>query len=171
MSIEVAEFILASASNFQDDTVTTRVIQAQFTQEDDKQEVQQWRLSGFDSSPSPGVKGLIVDMGDGYKVSVAEKDGLTDSGLNPGERKVYSDLDGVLKAFVKFLNTGILELNGNADFAVRYTDLETAFNQLKADFDAHTHGGVTSGAAFTSAIAVGSTADITPAKITTVKVP
>lgn len=108
--LEVAKFILASSGNFLDDDLTTRNIQVQLTQETDIQEIQQWRLSGFDSNPSPEVKGLIVDLGDGYKISIAEKDGLTDSGLNPGERKIYSDLAGTEMAALVLKNTGQVSL-------------------------------------------------------------
>jgi hypothetical protein len=73
---------------------------------------------------------------------------------------------------VNWLATGILELNGNADFAVRYNALETAFNQLQADFDAHTHlYSPGPGTPTQTAATVASTADITPAKVDEVKLP
>ena len=49
-------------------------------------------------------------------------------------------------------DSGKVEIQGNSDFAVRFSALETAYNQLKADYDnlvtifnAHVHSGVTTG--------------------------
>jgi hypothetical protein len=58
-------------------------------------------------------------------------------------------------------------LNGNTNFAVKYTELKTAFDTLRTElnslitvFNAHVHPGVTSGSASTSP----STTPGTPAK-------
>ena len=65
-------------------------------------------------------------------------------------------------------NDGIIEINGNSDFAVRFNALQTAFDQLKSDFNTHTHVSVTS--LGTPSVPVPqSTADITPAKVNEVK--
>lgn len=68
------------------------------------------------------------------------------------------------------------------DFAVRYTELETAFNQLKSDFDNHVHTNASSGFSLldsssgsvsgsTGSPTASSSADITPAKITDFELP
>ena len=77
---------------------------------------------------------------------------------------------------------GVIEINGNADFAVAFTDLKTAFDQLKTDFNTfvttiynlHVHPGVTAGPASTGVaplVGTGSTADMSGAKVDTVKIP
>lgn len=84
-----------------------------------------------------------------------------------------------------------IQQNDSTDYSVRYNALETAFNQLKDDFDdlvtkyntlvgffnGHTHSGVESGGSSTNAV-VGaastdssSTADISNAKIANINVP
>ena len=67
---------------------------------------------------------------------------------------------------------GEIILNQGSDFAVRFSALETAFNQLKSDYDAHTHPYVDTpiGPSTTSATAP-STADISGAKIEEIMVP
>ena len=65
---------------------------------------------------------------------------------------------------------GTLELNGSADNAVRFSDLKTAFDQLKSDFDLHNHPTAPVGPVSTPSTAP-STADIDPAKVDEVKLP
>jgi hypothetical protein len=83
---------------------------------------------------------------------------------------------------ISLLDDGTAIINGDADFAVAYTDLKTAFDQLKTDYDTfistkynmHVHPGVTAGAASTAVtLTVGSssTADMAGAKVATVKLP
>ena len=64
-----------------------------------------------------------------------------------GERRIYSvSSDGeTIKAIAKFKNDGVLELNGATDSAVLFSQLETAFNTLKTEFNVHTHPTAPSG--------------------------
>lgn len=81
---------------------------------------------------------------------------------------------GAEESYILCKTNGNVELNGNTDFAVRFLELQIAFNQLKLDFDLHTHAvsGVTAGSAtVTSAITIPSTADISTAKVDTVLLP
>lgn len=64
-----------------------------------------------------------------------------------------------------------LVLNSGSDFAVQFTALQTAFEELKLAFNTHVHPGVTSGGASTAITGTQSTADISLAKITSIKVP
>lgn len=152
------------------------LLQVQMSDDDsDIQTVEFFPGAGEDANPADGSRVEVVRVADGYKIVVAVADGITPS-MKAGEKKIYSLSAGAIAAFVNFLDTGVLELNGNADYAVRYTALETAFNQLKSDFNAHIHTTTaTVGAAATpgaiSTPTAPSTADITPAKIETVKTP
>lgn len=72
---------------------------------------------------------------------------------------------------------GVVEINGNTDFAVAFNDMQTAFDQLVTDvnafvtkFNTHTHNGAV-GAPPVSEQAAPSTADMSGAKVDTVKVP
>lgn len=88
----------------------------------------------------------------------------------PGETRLFSvDADGNLKAYLWLKVDGTLELLGSAKHMARFEELETAFNQLKSDFNSHVHPGVTAGGASTSPIVSPSTADISGAKAENVK--
>ena len=126
-------------------------------------------------------------------IALGANDGIVPES-DPGEYKIYSSAGGVIKAFFKLFNTGlsrleslvielfssgntkieagatleligsIIEINGNTDFAVRFSVLQTAFNQLLADHNSHKHGGG-------AAVDTPSTADITLAAVNNVRLP
>jgi len=143
---------------------------------------------GDDSKPLPGDSVLLLDLETrGGKVAVGYVDPKNASSVDDGERHIYSrDADGNIKAFVRWLKTGILRLNGTGDFAVRFIALQTAFNQLKTDHDdlvtkhnTHVHittavvGGGGGAGTISPTVTTGSptTADIAPAKISEIEVP
>ena len=82
-------------------------------------------------------------------------------------------------AFINILNSGIIEINGNTDFAVRFNALETGFNLLRTELNtaltilnAHVH--TLAGAGTTDPMAtptVLATAEISAAKVNEVKLP
>jgi len=105
-----------------------------------------------------------------------------------GESRIYAtDSNGAEKIRVWLHNDGTMELGGtgasgsNANHAAQYEGLQTAFNQFKSDFNSfittfnsHVHTGVTTGSGSSgSTVTPGSdtTADITGAKLTTIKTP
>jgi phage gp45-like len=136
MTKEIGKYIQSEIGKLKDATVDTRNIQVQLTEKDDVQIAEQMQLSGFQSVPPVDSKHLVIDLGGGWKISFAENDGVApDASLAEGESKIFSSDAGAIQAFANFLKTGIIELNGNTDFAVRYLALETAFNQLKTDHD------------------------------------
>ncbi len=111
-----------------------------------------------------------------------------DTDLNDGE---VSFGVPTLKARMKFVDSDkiIFKIGDTegGDFAVRFNELETAFNELKDDFNTfvnnvhnssvvpHTHPGVTAGGSSTGAATIvtgtQSTADITPAKVEEIEMP
>lgn len=133
---------------------------------------------GIDSSP---VKDMIAIYsptsinGKTVIIGYVNKNQLADV----GEVRMYStDSSGVQKFYTWLKNDGTFEIGGKTDNAVRYSKLETAFNQLKSDFNTfiaaynlHTHAGVTAGSSVTAITAPGtvSSADISPAKINEIK--
>lgn len=141
---------------------------------------------GIEINPAEGERLVVTKIGgsDSYLVNIAGLSDKVSPDTNPGERRFFSvDNSGDLSAFMKLKNNGIMELNGNNDFAVKYLELETAFNQLKTDFNnsvtkindfvtaynAHTHGGAVPVPATPVTPATQSTADISPAKSSIVK--
>ena len=101
---------------------------------------------------------------------------------NEGAVKLYAtDADGAQTGSHLLDSDGKHVFNDGEDWAVRYSKLEEAFNELKgkhnklqAAFDMHTHPGVESGSSSTGATVPSgaeSSADIGPAKIEEILVP
>lgn len=156
------------------DGTTPRVmLQVQMTSPDDIQTVELVTPPGYDANPINGSLVYVMEVGTAYKIAIAVNDGITPD-MATGEKRVYSlNDDGAIQAFIKLLKTGIIEINGNADFAVRFTDLETAFNQLKTDFNLHTHVYIpgSQSPAPTAVPVPQTTADMSGAKVDEVKLP
>lgn len=173
-----------------DDNV--RMLQVEIINADDIQGIEQMSRCGEDNSPQPGARVIILDLAPSYRIAVAEDDGVEPT-VGPGEKELYSyDADSNKLAHIRILDDSCVEINGNADFAVRYNELETAFNELRTELnDTITRlnavttllktwvvvpqdGGLalqtTAIAQFVTDVAAAD-ADITPAKIDTIKVP
>lgn len=140
------------------------LLQVEISEADDVQTVELMTHAGDESSPPNGAQVILVEVGPAWVVALAADD-LIPPTIDVGERRVYSQDAGDRKATIYWRTTGQLELNGTGDHAVRFAALETAFNQLKADYDAH--GGHFSG----EIPPAPSTADISGAKIDTIEVP
>lgn len=67
----------------------------------------------------------------------------------PGEKRIYSvDEDGEVSTFIWLTNDGKIQLGGDDDNAVRFSDLKEGFDELKSNFNdivsafnAHVHAG------------------------------
>jgi hypothetical protein len=116
-----------------------------------------------------GEKGKTVILGYLNKNSLA--------GI--GEHRIFStDENGEQQTYIWLKNDGSIEVGGNADNAVRYSALETAFQELQDAFNQHVQNYNlhihTLGASPTTGPSIGSgfsTGDITAAKIDEIKVP
>jgi hypothetical protein len=91
----------------------------------------------------------------------------------PGEFRAFStDSSGNLKSYIWLKNNGNLELNGNADHAVRFQALETALNNMVNLISENLpliEAGIVAGGGTYTPIPV--TLDISAAKIDTVLTP
>jgi hypothetical protein len=143
--------------------------------DEDVRTVEMRSQHGEDVNPSNGCR---VTFDDNKQISIVITDDL-ESEVAIGEKELYStDNPATTKmARIKLAGSGDIILNQGTESSVKYSELETAFNQLKDDFDDfkanHKHGGVTVGGGVTavSDMPLPSTADITPAESDTVKVP
>ncbi|KKN54299.1 hypothetical protein LCGC14_0593540 [marine sediment metagenome] len=124
---------------------------------------------GVDSNPIKdmvAIYGTTSDKGKPVIIGYINKNQLADI----GETRIFStDASGTLKTYIWLQNDGIMEVGGSVDNMVRFSDLETGFNQLKSDFNAflvHVHG-----AAGTPPVplATPSTASIAGSKINEIK--
>lgn len=144
-----------------------RLLQVRLSNDSDIQTVQYMPMSGDDSPPQNGDLVVVVAIGPAFQVALGVQDSVVPS-MQTGEKKLYSrDSGGIIAAFINFMADGNLELNGKAFTAVRFANLETAFNQLKTDLNSHLHTNPEGGSVGPSTPQ--STADISSAESVTVK--
>jgi hypothetical protein len=129
------------------------------------QTVQYFNPAGEDAGPPIGSQVIILDVGPAFKVAIAVQDNIAPSS-DPGEKTIYSQQGDAVKAFINLLTSGIINLNGDADFAVRFNALETALQQLVTDINTAL-GGKLDGSGTPGTI----TLDVSGAKVDEVKLP
>lgn len=131
---------------------------------DDVQSVEYMSHAGDDHIPPIGSIVTILSAGPSWKIAIASNDNRDfDDTLEEGDRVLYSKDNA---SFIKILSDGTIEINGNADNAVSYADLETALNTfttaLNTALAAKLDGGGSS---------PGLSINISGAKVNTVKLP
>lgn len=98
--------------------------------------------AGDESAPQEGDRVSVLSIGN-FRIALGGLDSVTPT-AEQGERKLYSkDSAGEIAAFLSLLSSGQMQLNGTGDFAVRFLELESGFNELKDDhnnFLTHVHG-------------------------------
>lgn len=126
---------------------------------------------GIVSRPSKATRGVVLQIGN-LSITIAAYTYGVEPPSNDGACKVYStDADGVEAGSHLIDDDGTHVFNNGEDFAVRFSALESAFNSLKASYNAHVHPGVTTGLGSTGATLTQSTADISLAKVEEIKIP
>ena len=112
------------------------LLQVRITDKDDIQTVELMNNAGDGSIPAMGSRVVISQLGPAWKIGVA----ISDDGIAPevtaGEVHHYSQDAGTIQAFIKLLKSGIIEMNGNTDFAVRFLALDTALQTFLTDLNA-----------------------------------
>lgn len=118
------------------DTVKRRIIKVLRFGKDDVQTAYEALPYGTDSSP---IKNMIAvfsetdNKGKTVIIGYINKNQLAQS----GEHRIYAtDDSGTLKFYIWLKNTGVCEIGGNADNAVRFSPLETATDKLATDIQA-----------------------------------
>ena len=180
--LETGEVGNTSVKANRDGDNDVRMMACEVSSPGDVQSVQLVSIGGMDFHPLPGARVMVAQVGNAWKMAIVLEDGVTPTAA-AGEKFIYSqDSGGAISALVKLRNTGDVEINGDADWAVAYTDLKMAFDQLKSDHDTHVHlagpplgavldsvGGPCTGP--TAPPTAGPSADMSPAKVSTVKLP
>ncbi len=133
----------------------------------DIQTIELMTPAGDDSIPPNGSRVSILQVSPSYKIAIAQNDNIIPI-MGPGEKMIYSQANNIIEAFIKLLNTGIIELNGNNDFAVRFNSLKSGFDSLVSDFNTHTHPTAPTGPVSTPTVP--STASIDASKVNEVKI-
>lgn len=112
-----------------------RLIKVLKSGRDDIQEKNQILPYGFDSNPIKDVRGLYVETTEvGIEVIVGYVN--TNQEVEPGESRIFSTNDaGDVQIFITLKKDGTIEFGDNADNLVRFSELQTAFNELKSDLN------------------------------------
>lgn len=140
---------------------------------------------GYEGIPVDGENGVVIEIGGKGKTGFIGV--YPTSELDPGEARIYArDGDGNIVSSVKCLSDGQVVINEGSNFAVRFNELETAFDQFKSDFNSfvnstyntHIHSttatidsGPPGVIAPTTSTGTPTSADVSPAKIDDVRVP
>jgi len=116
----------------------TRILKCELSSADDVQQIELIQQNGEQNNPLDDATVIILEITKTWKIAVAVKDFVEpDATLNRGEKKIYSlDSSNNIQACIRFKNDGTLVLNEGADWAVQYTALKSAFDQLKSDLNA-----------------------------------
>jgi GH15 family glucan-1,4-alpha-glucosidase len=158
-----------------------RMLDVEVTDENDVQGIEQVLFAGDDIGLVDGATAIILKVSEVFKIVIGVRDGIEPS-MGEGERKIYSQSGGSIKAYTNYLKDGIQELNGNNDFITAFNEMKTAFDQMKGDLN----GIINAWNAFATAYAPGgpsavgtppslsnvstSSADMSGAKCSTLKV-
>ena len=101
------------------------MLQVQMSGPDDIQSVEYMSHAGDNHIPPVGSFVTVLDAGKSWKIAIASNDQQDfDSSLGEGERILYSG-----DSYIKMLDNGNIEINGNADYAVAFSKLKTEFNK------------------------------------------
>ena len=94
---------------------------------------------GIEINPANGENLVITQIGNSnsFVVSIGGVNQNIAPNTARGERRIYSvSEDGeTIKAIAKFKNDGVLELNGATDSAVKFSGLQTAYDELKGKYN------------------------------------
>jgi hypothetical protein len=143
-----------------------------------------YHLPGVYSKPHDDDIGVVLEV-NGLKIVIASHNYKLDKDVDKGNVIIYSiDSSGAVKGSVLFNQAGEAVFHDGTDYAVAYNDLKSAFDTLKSEhdnivtaFNAHVHPTAAVGApspptAVPGSIpALPSTADMSGAKVTTVRLP
>lgn len=166
------------------------LLKVEISDPDDLQTVELFQQAGMDGRPQDDDAVLIAEISDAWKVALAVDDGI-ELTAEKGEQEIYSyNASGEKLARVKCTKDGEAVLNDGEDWAVEFSALKAAFDQLKSDFNAligvynsHTHVITTpvclytgtphpvSTEAPTEQTGAESTADMADAKVDNVRLP
>lgn len=97
------------------------MLQANLTDDNDTQSIEYVPQPGEDVTPADGTEVIVLEISKGYKIAIAGDDRITPT-MGKGEKKIYSVNNGAIAAFINWLQSGVVEINGNARDAARKDD-------------------------------------------------
>jgi len=110
------------------DGAQAHILQANLTEGRDTRLIELLLPPGEDSVPETGSTLLVFDLG-GRRFGLLLNDGVVPEAVE-GEKLLYSSLGTSKAAALNMRTNGDIEINGDADNAVRFAPLQAALNTL-----------------------------------------
>jgi len=172
MTLETGVVTGSEIKKNRDGEFSARLLQCIVTDPEDVQTVQLMNHVGEDSAPPIGSTVLIGTVGD-VKFAIASEDNITPE-VAPGEKLLYSssggteETPGTKQATLNLRVDGSIEINGLADFAMRFNSFKAVFDAFLVSLNTElTQIGVLLPGYANTLLP----ADMTPARVDTVKLP
>jgi len=154
--------------------VKKTMLDVEITEADDLRPAQLITIAGENYNPPDESRAFMLTIGKAWRLCIAVDDGIEPVELEQGERELYSSDGGERQATIRLKKDGSIVVNGGDDNAVRFSALETAFNELKdkvneilSGLKTHTHpvAGPLASATTPPLPIINSAANVSPAKI------
>jgi len=115
------------------------LLQTLLSSSDDVQTVQLITQAGDDLNPPIGSLLAVVPFGRSWKVALGSYDGITPETM-PGEREIYSSVDGIKKAKIRCTRAGKIAMQNDSEslYAI-LSDLISVIDGIKTELASHKH--------------------------------
>jgi len=170
--VDIAELKSTTIEKNLDSDNETRMGSVAVEDDNDIQTVEFYQGPGIDSGIPSGSRIVMSSAGSSWQIAIAAQDKITPE-ASEGELRIYAQRGGSIVADIWLKNDGTIAFNGGSDYAVRFSKLNDAFNDLKQQWNAFAAAYVPGGP-----VAVGTppranlcTSSMEPAKIQEIKVP
>lgn len=117
------------------DSVKRRIVKVRRRGKDDIQTAKEYSPFGVDSNAPAGMRAIFAETGVKGKTALIGYLNL-DKLAEVGETRLYSiKSDKTLSTFIWLKDDGTMQIGGDDDNMVRFSELKTGFDQLRGDFN------------------------------------
>lgn len=133
--VDIGTVVGSEVKKNKDGDDDVRILQVEFSNKDDVQSVELFPGSGEEVSPMPGDKVIVVDLSPSYRIAVSSNCYKVPE-VDFGEKMIYSyDENGIPLSHIIMHDDGNVEIQGDGDYAVRFNELKSAFDELKSNLN------------------------------------
>lgn len=109
-NIEIGTILNSEIKKNLDSETPTRMFQVELSEDNDSQDVEELHIPGFQYNPSPKSRGFVARVTNAWKIMLGIDDFIPKETLEPGERLIYSDDAGSIKAKILLKKDGSIEI-------------------------------------------------------------
>jgi len=132
--VKLGRVISSEVAKNRDGEGNVLLLTVEVSEPGDEQTVEMFRPAGIDARPAADTSVLIADLGDAWPVAIAVDDDVEPEAA-AGESELYSYASGAKLARVKCAANGDVEINAGEDWAVQFTALKAAFENLQQQWN------------------------------------